>query len=84
MKYLKDSFLIVVSVIFSANLFLCFYESKMMNKLKKNELKKAEKLSNISNFIDDLNSTNDTREFENNYSNIYPNYLYQLVKENTD
>ena len=56
----------------------------MMNKLKKNELKKAEKLSNISNFIDDLNSTNDTREFENNYSNIYPNYLYQLVKENTD
>ena len=55
-----------------------------MNKLKKNELKKAEKLSNISNFIDDLNSTNDRREFENNYSNIYPNNLYQLVKENTD
>ena len=41
-----------------------------MNKLKKNDLKKAEKLINISNFIDDLNSINDGREFENTYSNI--------------
>ena len=55
-----------------------------MNKLKKNDLIKAEKLINISNFIDDLNSINDGREFENSYSNIYPDYLYRLVKENTD
>ena len=55
-----------------------------MNKLKKNDLKKAKKLINISNFIDDLNSINDGREFENSYSNIYPDYLYRLVKENTD
>ena len=68
---------------FFANLFLYFYESKWMNKLKKNDLIKARKLCNIFRFIDDLNSINDEGEFESNYSNIYPEEL-QLGKENTD
>ena len=40
---------------FFANLFLYFYQIKWMNKLKKNDLIKARKLSNIFRFIDDLN-----------------------------
>ena len=66
-----------------ANSFLHFYESKWMNKLKKNDLIKARKLCNIFRFIDDLNSINDGGEFESNYSNIYPEELQQ-GKENTD
>ena len=54
-----------------------------MNELKKNDLVKARKLCNIFRFIDDLNSINDVGEFENNYSNIYPDEL-QLGKENTN
>ena len=42
-----------------ANLFLYFYESKWMNKVKKNDLIKARKLCNIFRFIDDLNSISD-------------------------
>ena len=70
---------------FFANLFLYFYETKWMNKLKKkkNDLIKARKLCNIFRFIDDLNSINDGWEFESNYSNIYPEEL-QLSKENTN
>ena len=59
--------------------FLYFYE----NELKKNDLIKARKLCNIFRLIDDLNSINDGGEFENNYSNIYPEEL-QLGKENID
>ena len=66
-----------------ANLFLYFYESKWMNELKKNDLIKARKFCNIFRFIDDLNSINDGGEFENSYSNIYPEELL-LGKENTD
>ena len=44
---------------FFANLFLYFYETKLMKKLKKNELIKARKLCNIFRFIDYLNSIND-------------------------
>ena len=40
-------------VIYFANLFLYFYESKRINKLKKNDLIKARKLCNIFRFIDD-------------------------------
>ena len=54
-----------------------------MNELKKNDLIKAKKLCNISRFIDDLNSINDGREFESNFSKICPEEL-QLSKENTD
>ena len=46
-----------------------------MNELKKNDLIKAKKLCNIFWFIDYLNSINDGGEFENNYSNIYPEKL---------
>ena len=73
----------LIQLPFFANVFLCFYESKWMNKLKKNDLIKARKLCNIFRFIDDLNSINDEGEFESNYSNIYPEEL-QLGKENTD
>ena len=44
---------------FFANLFLYFYETKLMNKLKKNDLIKVRKLCNIFRFIDYLNSIND-------------------------
>ena len=64
---------------FSANLFLYFYESKQMNKIKTNDLIKARTFCNIFRFIDDLNSINDDGEFESNYSNIYPEEL-QLGK----
>ena len=53
-----------------------------MNRLKKNDLIKERKFCNIFRFISDLNSTNDGKEFESNYSNIYPEEL-QLGKENT-
>ena len=48
------------------NLFLCYYESKWMNELKKKYLIRARKLCNIFRFIDDLNTINDAGEFENN------------------
>ena len=54
-----------------------------MNELKKNDLIKARKLFNIFSFIEDLNSINDSGEFESDYSSIYPEEL-QLRKENTD
>ena len=73
----------LIQLLFFANLFLYFYESKWMNELKKNDLIKARKLCNIFRFIDDLNSINYGGEFESNYSNIYPAEL-QLGKENTD
>ena len=65
---------------FFCQLFLYSYESKWMNKLKKNDLIKARKLRNIFRFIDDLNSIHDGGEFDSNIysdgeefdSNIYP------------
>ena len=68
---------------FFANLCLYFYESKWINKLKKNDLFKSGKLCNIFRFVDDLNSINDGGEIESSYSNIYPEEL-QLGKENID
>ena len=63
---------------FFANLFLYFYESNWMIKLKKNDLIKAKKLCHIFR----LNSINDDGEFESNYSNIYPKELQlQSFKE---
>ena len=41
-----------------------------MDKLKKNELIKVRKLNSFR-FMDDLNSINDSGEFESSYSNIY-------------
>ena len=54
-----------------------------MKELKKNDLIKARKLCHIFRSIENLNSINDGVEFENSYSNIYPEEL-QLGKENTD
>ena len=54
-----------------------------MYKLKKNDVIKARKLCNIFRLIDDLISINDGEEFDNSYSNIYPEEL-QLGKKNTD
>ena len=68
---------------FFTDLFFHFYESKWMNELKKNDLIKAKKLRNILRFIDDLNSINDGREFESNFSKICPEEL-QLSKEFLD
>ena len=48
-----------------------------------NDLIKVRKLSNIFRFLDDLNSINDSGEFESNYSNIYREEL-QLGEGNTD
>ena len=53
--------------LFFANLFLYFYESKWMDKLKKNVLIKARKLCSIFRFIDDLNSVNDGGAFERKF-----------------
>ena len=54
-----------------------------MNELRKNDLIKARKRCNLFRFVDDLNSIIDGGEFENNFSNIYPEELL-LGKENTD
>ena len=54
----------LIQLLFFANLFLYFYESKWMNELQKNDLIKARKLCNIFRFFDDLHSINDVGEFE--------------------
>ena len=68
---------------FFFNLFLYFYESKWMNKLKKNDIIEARKVCNIFRFINDLNYINDVGELESSYSNIYAEEL-QPVKGNTN
>ena len=73
----------LIQLLFFANLFINFYESKWMNKLKKNDLIKVRNLCNIFRFINNLNSINDGGEFESSYSNIYPKEL-QLCKENAE
>ena len=54
-----------------------------MNELKENYLNKERKTCHIFRFKDDLNSINDSGEFQSNYSNIYHEELL-LGKENTD
>ena len=54
-----------------------------MNELKENYLNKERKICHIFRFKDDLNSINDSGEFQSNYSNIYHEELL-LGKENTD
>ena len=67
---------------FFANVFLYFHENKWKNKLKKDHLIRARKVSNIFRFIDDLNAINDGVELEKTYCSIYPEEL-GLAKENT-
>ena len=66
-----------------ANDFLFSYESKWLNKTKKNNNILARKFGKTYRFIDDLNALNDGGEFEKIHSEIYPPELV-LKKENSD
>ena len=66
---------------FFANLFLYFYESKWINKIKKESLYRARRFTNTFRFIDDLDAMNDCGEFEKCFKDIYPQEL-ELKKEN--
>ena len=66
---------------FFANLFLYFYENRWIRQLKKQDIQKARRFSNIFRFIDDLVAINDNNEFENCFKEIYPSEL-ELKKEN--
>ena len=68
---------------FFTNLFSYYCESKWINPLKKNNLKRARKLCNLFRFTDDLNVINDEKEFENNFQDIYPEELL-LNNKNSD
>ena len=67
---------------YMANLFLYYYENKWARELKKSNLYKARKLTNIFRFIDDLIAINDGGEFERNFKEIYPPEL-ELNLENS-
>ena len=64
-----------------ANLFLYRYESRWLNRMKKENNVLARKFGRVFRFIDDLIAINDGNEFEKYYSEIYPNEL-ELKKEN--
>ena len=66
---------------FMANLFLFYYENKYLMHLKKINIPRARRFSNIFRFIDDLNAINDGEEFSRTYHEIYPPEL-DLKKEN--
>ena len=57
---------------FIANLFLYLYENRFLNKLKKEDLRRARKLRHVFRFIDDLITLNDDDEFLRSYLDIYP------------
>ena len=56
---------------FIANLFLYLYENRFMNKLKKEDLRRARKLRHVFRFIDDLIALNDDDEFLRSDAEIY-------------
>ena len=64
-----------------ANLFLFFYESSWLNKLKKSNNILARKFGQVFRYIDDLLTLNDGASFEQYHHEIYPAEL-QLNKEN--
>ena len=64
-------------VSFLSNLFLCYYESKLIKK-KKNSIRRARKFANSFRFIDDLTVLHDGGE---SFREIYPIEL-KLQKEN--
>ena len=68
---------------FIANLFLYFYESKFLDKLKKEDLHRARRLRHVFRFIDDLIALNDNNEFAASYKEIYPEEM-ELKPENVD
>ena len=65
-----------------ANLFLYRYESRWLNKMKKQNPVLARKFGKVFRYIDDLLAINDGEEFERYHSDIYPPEL-ELKKENT-
>ena len=66
-----------------ANLFLFFYESSWLNKIKKSNNVLARKFGQVFRYIDDLLTLNDGGSFEQYHHEIYPTEL-QLNKENVD
>ena len=66
---------------FFANLFLYQYESRWLNRMKKENNILARKFGRTFRFIDDLLAINDGDEFERYHSQIYPPEL-ELKKEN--
>ena len=65
---------------FMANLFLYYYESKWVRKVKKENLQLARKFGNTFRLIDDLCAVNDDGVFEKMFREIYPCEL-ELNKE---
>ena len=61
-------------------LFLHYYESKYVKKVKKKDLFTARRFRNTFRFIDDLLAVNDDGEFERSFKDIYPPEL-ELKKE---
>ena len=53
-----------------ANIFLYYYESKWIKKIKKTDTKRA-RFANIFRFIDDLTVLNDGAEFGRSFREIY-------------
>ena len=69
---------------FIANLFLYLYENRFLNKLKKEDLRRARKLRHVFRFIDDLITLNDDDEFLRSYLDIYPREMeLKIENENT-
>ena len=64
-----------------ANLFLFYYESEFIKKVKQSNSTRARKFRHIYRYIDDLQAINDYGEFEKSISEIYPPELI-LNKEN--
>ena len=69
---------------FIANLFLYPYENCFLNKLKKEDLRRARKLRHVFIFIDNLITVNDDDEFLRSYLDIYPREMeLKIENENT-
>ena len=66
---------------FMANLFLYHYEQQHVLQLKKEDVRRARRLTHIFRFIDDLCVINDHGLFEQIYLSIYPEEM-ELKKEN--
>ena len=66
---------------FMANLFLYHYEQQHVLQLKKEDVRRARRLTHIFRFIDDLCVINDNGLFEQIYLSIYPEEM-ELKKEN--
>ena len=68
---------------FWANLFLFYFESTWIKRMRKNNNILARKFSHTFRYIDDLLAINDGGMFERFHKDIYPKEL-ELKKENTN